>query len=49
MESVQMPSKQANMDQTSVAHAMIEIARKWMSEATNELSTLAAKRKHCVT
>jgi len=36
------------MDQISVAHAMIEIARKRMSEATNKLSTLAAKRKRCV-
>ena len=39
--------KAGNMDQISVAHA-IEIARKRMSEATNELSTLAAKRKRCV-
>jgi len=37
-----------NGDQISVAHDMMEIARKWMSEATNELSTLAAKRKHYV-
>ena len=40
--------KAGNMDQISVAHAMIEIARKRMSEATNKLSTLAAKRKRCV-
>ena len=40
--------KAGNMDQISVAHAMIEIARKRMNEATNELSTLANKRKRCV-
>jgi len=33
--------KAGNMDQISVAHAMLEIARKWMSEATIELSALA--------
>jgi len=37
--------KASNMDQISVAHAMLEIARKRMSEATTELSALAAKRK----
>jgi len=36
------------MDQISVAHAMLEIARKRMSEATTELSALAAKRERCV-
>ena len=40
--------KAGNMDQISVAHAMIEIARKRMSAATDELSTLANKRKRCV-
>ena len=40
--------KAGNMDQISVAHAMLEIARKRMSEATTELSALAVKRKRCV-
>jgi len=40
--------KAGDMDQISVAHAMIEIARKRMNTATNELSTLANKRKVCV-
>lgn len=39
--------KAGNMDQISVAHAMIEIARKRMNEATTELAALANKRKRC--
>jgi len=39
--------KAGNMDQKSVVHAMIKIARKQMNEATNELSTPANKRERC--
>jgi hypothetical protein len=39
--------KAGNIDQISVAHGLLEVARKRMDLATGELSTLAAKRKTC--
>lgn len=39
--------KAGNMDQISVAHGLLEVARKRMDSATDELSKLAAKRKTC--
>lgn len=40
--------KIGNMDQISVAHGLIEVARKRMDSATEELAKLAAKRKNCI-